>query len=145
MAVAIKEVIQNIIEKMSYMNGYKRAWLEKNWITLVGEEAGKHSKPYKIERDILLINVDSSVWNQELFMIRASLIVKINQKFARKIVEDIKYQIGHFPVMKEIIEFPSNGLVSSERCHRQRDALLWDKVVLMNIRKKKKIFSASIE
>ena len=140
MAVAIKEVIKNIIEKMSYMNGYKKVWLEKNWIELVGEEAGKHSKPYKIERDILVINVDSSVWNQELFMMRASLIVKINQKFDRKIVEDVKCQIGHFSVMKENIEPQGNGFVSKESCHGQRRTFLWDKVVLTNIRQKKKIF-----
>ena len=140
MAVAMKEVIQKIIEKMSYMNGYKKAWLEKNWIALVGEEAGKHSKPYKIERDILFINVDSSVWNQELFMIRASLIIKINQKFARKIVEDVKYQIGHFPVIKENIESQGNELVLKECCHNQRRSFLLDNIVLTNIRQKKKIF-----
>lgn len=140
MAVAIKEVIQNIIEKMSYMNGYKKAWLERNWIDLVGEEAGKHSKPYKIERDILFISVDSSVWNQALFMIRANLIVKINQKFARKIVEDIKYQIGHFPVIKENIENQRDEAASKESCYRKKRNYLWDKVVLTNIRQKKKIF-----
>ena len=138
MAVAIKDVIKNIVDKMSYMNGYKKAWLERNWIELVGEEAGKHSKPYRIERDILFINVDSSVWNQELFMMRASLIVKINQKFTRKIVEDVKYQIGHFPSIKENIEIQKDGAVLREICYRKKRNYLWDKIVLTNILQKKK-------
>lgn len=109
----IKEIIQKIVEKMSYSNGYKKAWLAKHWGELVGEEAGRHSRPYKIEKDVLFVSVDSSVWNQELFMKRATLIVAINQKFSRKIVEVVKYQMGQFSIVAEETDVAGLDLLSS--------------------------------
>jgi hypothetical protein len=94
----ISEVLSRIIERISNTNGYKKAWMEKYWEDLVGESAKKHSRPYKIEKEILYVSVDSSVWNQALFIDKANLIRRINQKFARSIIEEVKYQIGQFAV-----------------------------------------------
>ena len=58
--------------------------LAKHWEELVGKEAGRHSRPYKIEHDILFVSVDSSVWNQELFMKKTILISTINKTFEKK-------------------------------------------------------------
>jgi len=137
MATAIKDIIQSIVNKMSSMNGYKKAWLDKKWRDLVGEEAGKHSRPYKVERDILFVTVDSSVWNQELFMNRANLIAKINKKFASKIVEDVKYQIGHFAAPLEKFEVQSIAPDINVCMQEKRRDILWDKNILTNLQRRK--------
>ena len=92
----IKEVIKGIIDKFSSLNGYKKAWIEKHWLELIGEAAAVHALPYKVESNILFVRVDSSVWNQELFMNKRNLINKVNNNFSKKIIEDVKFQIGHF-------------------------------------------------
>ena len=74
----IKEVIKGIIDKFSSLNGYKKAWIEKHWLELIGEAAAVHALPYKVESNILFVRVDSSVWNQELFMNKRNLINKVN-------------------------------------------------------------------
>jgi hypothetical protein len=134
---AIRGIIEKIIEKMAHRNGYKKAWLEKYWVELVGEEAGKHCKPYKIDRDILYVNVDSSVWNQELFMNRANLVLKINQKFCRKMVEAVKYQIGYLPVIDEGLDSSGKDILSNEPVSVISREAIWDKELMNRLQRKK--------
>ena len=95
---SMREVVQKLVNQFASRNGFKKAWIEKHWPELVGLEAGKHSRPHRVDREVLFVNVDSSVWNQELFMTRRNLIQKINGNFSQAIVKEIKYQIGHFAV-----------------------------------------------
>jgi predicted nucleic acid-binding Zn ribbon protein len=98
---SIREIIRNIVNKLADKDGFKRAWVEKHWPELVGVEASRHSLPQRVERAVLFVNVDSSVWNQELFMRRRQLLQKINGSFSHVILNDVKYQIGHFSFSQE--------------------------------------------
>ena len=98
---SIQEIIQKILDKLADKDGFKKAWIEKNWPDLVGSEASRHSLPQRVERAVLFVNVDSSVWNQELFMRRRQLLEKINGSFSHVILNDVKYQIGHFSFSQE--------------------------------------------
>jgi len=107
--MGIEQIFQEIINKLSFTNGYKKAWLEKQWVELVGLEAGKHCRPVRVDREILFVVVDSSAWNQELFMRKAKLVEKINRKFTRKMIEDVKYQIGTFAILGEKGDLPESA------------------------------------
>ena len=98
---SIREIIRNIVNKLADKDGFKRAWVEKHWPELVGLEASRHSLPQRVERATLFVSVDSSVWNQELFMRRRQLLQKINDNFSHVILQDIKYQLGHFLFFQE--------------------------------------------
>jgi len=132
----IKKVIQVIIDKISHKDGYKRAWLEKHWGELVGKEAGKHSRPYKIERNILFVSVDSSVWNQELFMKKTSIISTINKTFEKKIVQELKCQIGYFPKIVERVEMIENEIWLPSNGQRKIRRIYYDKDVMQCLIKK---------
>ena len=133
----IKKVIQVIIDKISHKDGYKRAWLAKHWGELVGQEAGRHSRPYKIERDILFVSVDSSVWNQELFMKKTILISTINKTFEKKIVQEVKCQIGYFPKIVERVEPSENEIWLPSYEKRKIRRIYYDKDVMQCLIKKR--------
>ena len=90
----VSEIIALVMEKMKDTNGFKNYWLGQHWFELAGEAANKHSRPYKVDRDILYVRVDSSVWNYNLFMAKKSMIKKINHSFGCLIIKDIKYHMG---------------------------------------------------
>ena len=92
---AISEIIKRICEKLSRQEGYQRAWLEKHWEEIVGESADRHSTPRIVRNQILYVSVDSSTWNQALFIEKRRLIQRINQCFSMKIILDLKLQIGN--------------------------------------------------
>ena len=92
---SIFQIIQKVHEKMIRNEGYQRAWLEKHWEEIVGNIAREHSMTQKIKNKILYINVDSSAWNQNLFMIKRKLINKINGALRIEGIIDIKFQLGN--------------------------------------------------
>ena len=124
---------------MEDCNGYKKAWLTKYWKEIVGETADKHTRPYKIDRDVLFVSVDSSVWNQELFMKKGSLISNINRKFAKKIVKDVKCQMGYFLVEdNDPIEEPLGDIYLNENEQEYNGTKIIEKSILKGLLKKKK-------
>lgn len=92
---SIFEVIQTVCEKLSKHEGYQRAWLDKHWKKIVGNVAYRHSMPRAIRNKILYINVDSSTWNQALFIEKQRLLHEINRCFSMNIVVDLKFQMGN--------------------------------------------------
>ena len=112
----VSEVISLIMEKMKETNSYKKYWLEEHWLELAGVAANKHSRPQRIDKEILYVRVDSSVWNYNLFMLKKTLIKKINQSFGCYIIKDIKYHMGEIKnessgeeeVLSELQENESN-------------------------------------
>lgn len=92
---AISEIIKKICEKLSRQEGYQRAWLEKHWEEIVGKPADRHSIPRIVRNQVLYVNVDSSTWNQALFIEKRRLIQRINQCFSTKIILDLKLQLGN--------------------------------------------------
>ena len=135
---SIQEIIQKILDKLADKDGFKKAWIEKNWPDLVGSEASRHSLPQRVERAVLFVNVDSSVWNQELFMTRRTLIQKINGNFSSAIVKEIKYQIGHFTA--EESKTPAGELPLPQPGDFQaksRGGSIWDEIVLHGLQKKR--------
>ena len=94
--------------KIANNNSYKKYWLENNWSELIGPQAKMHSKPFKIDKEILYVSVDSSVWNYNLFMDKLYLIKKINSKFGNLIIKDVKYQVGEINIIN--VEEKSNQI-----------------------------------
>jgi hypothetical protein len=92
---AMSEIIKKICEKLSRQEGYQRAWLEKHWAEVVGKSASRHSMPRMVRNQILYVNVDSSTWNQALFIEKRRLVQKVNQCFISKIIHDLKFQMGN--------------------------------------------------
>ena len=123
---------------MEDCNGYKKAWLTKYWKEIVGETADKHTRPYKVDRDVLFVSVDSSVWNQELFMNKGNLIININRKFAKKIVKDVKCQMGYFVVEEyDQIEGALGDIFLNENEQEYNVNKILEKSVLKGLLKKK--------
>ena len=135
---SMREIIQKLVNQCSARNGFKIAWIEKHWAELVGLEAGKHSRPHRVDHEVLFVNVDSSVWNQELFMTRRNLIQKINGNFSQAIVKEIKYQIGHFLALES--KAPERDFLLPQPGNFQeksRGGLVWDEIVLHSLQKKR--------
>ena len=139
---SIQEIIQKILDKLADKDGFKKAWIEKHWPDLVGSEASRHSLPQRVERAVLFVNVDSSVWNQELFMRRRQLLEKINGSFSHVILNDVKYQIGHFSFFQELPKDKGekiSGLIDNRIGQEQRRQIDFQNMaVLAGLRRKRR-------
>jgi len=64
------------------------------WDDVVGEALAKNARPAGFKGKILLVNVVSSVWIQELQYYRKDMIRKLNEALGKELVCDIKFKIG---------------------------------------------------
>ena len=139
---SMREIVQKLVNQFAIRNGFKKAWIEKHWAELVGREAEKHSRPHRVDHEVLFVNVDSSVWNQELFMRRRQLLEKINGSFSHVILNDVKYQIGHFSFFQEPPKDKGekiSGLIDNRIGQEQRRQIDFQNMaVLAGLRRKRR-------
>jgi predicted nucleic acid-binding Zn ribbon protein len=69
-----------------------RLWEE--WTHLVGPAIAQNASPEAIKGKLLLVNVSSSPWMQQLQYLKSELMEKLNTALGRNAVEDIRFKIG---------------------------------------------------
>ena len=68
--------------------------MQSKWEQICGANVAKHSKPVRLERKVLYINTDSSVWANHLLMMKQQFINNINRVMTNDPVKDIKFFTG---------------------------------------------------
>jgi predicted nucleic acid-binding Zn ribbon protein len=94
-AVAIRDVVSDIIRKLETGRGSQAGILSASWAEAIGEKNVKHAKPVDVKDGILIVHVDSSVWIHKLSMDKQDIIMKMKNRVGEGIVKDIKFRIGH--------------------------------------------------
>ncbi len=69
-----------------------RLWEE--WSDLVGPAIAQNAWPEGIKGKLLLVNVSSSPWMQQLQYLKSELMEKLNTALGKKAVEDIRFKVG---------------------------------------------------
>ena len=69
-----------------------RLW--QKWKGIVGPAIAENTRPEVIRGQLLLVNVSSAPWMQQLQFLKPELIEKINETLGKKLVGDIRFKIG---------------------------------------------------
>ncbi|RJP76168.1 MAG: DUF721 domain-containing protein [Candidatus Zixiibacteriota bacterium] len=60
------------------------------WEELAGPVVAQHVQPMALDKGVLTLEADSSVWRQEVSLARPELAVRINARFGPKTVREIR-------------------------------------------------------
>ena len=64
----VEKIVLKMIGSQTSQNQYNLFKMKACWADIIGKNNAKHCSPVKLERRILILQVDSSVWsNQFLF------------------------------------------------------------------------------
>jgi hypothetical protein len=66
-----------------------------HWSEIVGQNIASHSSPIMMQRGILLVAVNNSVWCHHLSMMKEDIMSKMNTFVGEKLVSDIRFQAGN--------------------------------------------------
>jgi predicted nucleic acid-binding Zn ribbon protein len=69
-----------------------RLW--KQWADLVGPAIAHNTRPAAIKGKLLLVNVSSAPWMQQLQYLKDELIAKLNAALDKEAVQDIRFRVG---------------------------------------------------
>ena len=87
-------VLENALKatNMQIELSLQRLW--RQWDDLVGPAIAKNARPAAIKGKLLLVNVSSAPWMQQLQYLKNDLMEKLNAAFDTPIVKDIRFKIG---------------------------------------------------
>lgn len=68
----------------------------KIWDQTVGPAIAENARPLAFKQKLLLVQVSSPVWIQQLRFLKTDLIAKLNQALGEACIEDIKFKVGGF-------------------------------------------------
>lgn len=89
--VSIGDVIKNVVK---YLEDNNRGWyleLEKEWPDLVGTVIARHARPGRVDKQTLVIFVDSAVWLNELVRYeRLKMMEKLKSRFGESRIKTIR-------------------------------------------------------
>lgn len=90
----LSSILQKAIElsRLGINLDAHRLW--RQWEDVVGPSIARNARPEAIKGGLLLVNVTSAPWMQQLQFLKAELIEKVNESFGREVVNEIRFRIG---------------------------------------------------
>lgn len=95
------------------------------WATAVGKKIAAHTKATGLVRNRIVIEVEDSVWQGQLFTLRGQILRRLEQITGRPIVTEIEFRIGvpkRTPQREETGNGP--GTLFSDEADAIRDPVL---------------------
>ena len=86
----VDSLLRPIVRDFGIESDMKFIELEKNWHILFNEPLSYHMSPYRITEGVILLNVDSPVWLQELNYFKRDIVGKLSPYG----VKDIRFKLG---------------------------------------------------
>lgn len=89
----LSDILPSILDKLKISDKLKEQKVLLIWNKIVGDKIKYHTKPFKIENNILTVLVDNSTWMQELTFLKTEIIKKLNEAIGADVVKDIKFRL----------------------------------------------------
>jgi predicted nucleic acid-binding Zn ribbon protein len=90
----VGSIVHGVLDSFRTESGFELAGIFGIWDNIVGDSVAKNARPAGFKGKILLVNVVSSVWIQELQFHKKEMIKKLNGAFGKELICDIKFKVG---------------------------------------------------
>lgn len=67
------------------------------WSELVGQAIAEHARPKKWRGRILIVEVENSVWMQELAFMSKDILSKIRMRFPDVVIDRLHFELSQKP------------------------------------------------
>ena len=101
-------VLQGILKKYNIFFDSEEQRLLEVWRKAVGPQISLQTRPDRLKRNTLFVKVSSSVWMQQLHLLKQEIVEKINQLLGKDLIKNIHFSIGEIPST-----MPTNSYSSS--------------------------------
>lgn len=90
----ISSIINKILKTYRHETGEDLKNACSIWNRTVGKSVAENAQPFALKGKILIVNVTSSSWIQQLRFFKKDILRKINISAGKELVEEIKFKIG---------------------------------------------------
>jgi len=92
--VHIGRLLQDTLERLCRSGDKVLLDICRRWEELVGPVIAANSRPVGLKDNLLLVDVASSVWMQQLQFLKAEIIGRINAGLPEAAIEKIRFRIA---------------------------------------------------
>ncbi|MGE5594328.1 MAG: DciA family protein [Betaproteobacteria bacterium] len=90
--VRLRQALDGGLKRLGIMRQVRRARAVDIWTEVVGPAAAQASRALSCRDGVLFVAVKSSVWANELSLLKADIIKKLNRQLGRGTIVDIRFQ-----------------------------------------------------
>lgn len=90
----ISGILSDLLDRHRIEIGREMARINECWEFIVGEAIAKNTKPAAYHKNVLIVNVDSSVWVQQLQFLKADILARMREVLGNTRVDDVKFKVG---------------------------------------------------
>ena len=90
----VEKIVLKMVGSQTNQNQYNLFKMKAYWADIIGNNNAKHCSPVKLERRILTLEVDSSVWSNQFVYYKNQFIRQINVFMGNDYVKDIRFVLG---------------------------------------------------
>jgi len=90
----INKIIPRVLKNMNIEIKLKNCQVISKWKVIVGERIAQHSLAVAADDEVLYVEVDNSVWESQLFIMKNQIIEKIRKSGFE--IKDIKFRLKDF-------------------------------------------------
>jgi len=85
----ISEIISSLLKQQGLEDKLYENRLMNSWEELLGKSIGRATRHMYIKDRVLFVHISSSVVKHEIMMIRDALVVRLNEKAGKDVIEKI--------------------------------------------------------
>ncbi len=90
----VSEIIPRVIKSIGLKKKADEIQVMLDWDSIVGSLIAEKTKPAGVRRGVLKVLVESSAWMNELQLMKPEIIAKIERRFGRNKIKDIRFCLG---------------------------------------------------
>jgi predicted nucleic acid-binding Zn ribbon protein len=90
----LSKTIDKILKARGMQNRLPEYRLSSKWVNMVGPAIARHAQPRTLRGGKLQVIVDSPAWMQQLSLMKAEIIGKLNNNLGMDIIRDITLKLG---------------------------------------------------
>jgi predicted nucleic acid-binding Zn ribbon protein len=93
----LSDVLSAILKDRGWNRVVKQHRIFEEWDEAVGAMIAKNARPIRIDRGVIVAIVSSPVWNQELSLMKETIIGRLNERLGEPMILDIRFIQGEIP------------------------------------------------
>jgi predicted nucleic acid-binding Zn ribbon protein len=88
--ITLEKALKRALNIPSIRRRLNVAQISDSWEGLVGEVVARHVRPISLEKGVLTLEADSSVWRQQISLSKERIQKRIREKFDAEIVRVLR-------------------------------------------------------
>lgn len=86
----LADLLKEVLPSSPLAEGLHTQEVLESWPAIVGDRIAEHSQAVGIENGILTVRVESSVWAQELNLLRPKIVQRLRERLGEEL-KDIRF------------------------------------------------------